>query len=217
MGGAAVLAVGVIILFALVLFSYSFSVKTSVRSREIQQRDTRALYSGIERTAKDVAQTKNKVDGLASSFDDTGVSGIVKAGRKALVEDAKASLRQEMARKATGNTLGGSGAYFGIGADFEYGGERAGKAPGHFETFFALRAKSIRMRDAFARSATNLQFDYAEMLRLVRALRAGKAPGGAVPIIREWSHKGILATARVVANQRLEQATPLMPCFSSAS
>ena len=101
---------------------------------------------------------------------------------------------------STGNFVGGAGAYYGIGAEFEYG-ERAGKAPGHFETF-ALRAKRVRMSDAFARSATNLQFDYGEMLRIVRAMRAGKAPGAGA-VVRGWSHKGVLATARVVANQRL--------------
>jgi hypothetical protein len=58
------------------------------------------------------------------------------------------------------------------------------------------------MRNAFARSATNLQFDYLEMLHLVRALRAGKTPGAAA-IVRRWSYKGLLATARIVANQRL--------------
>ena len=105
-----------------------------------------------------------------------------------------------MQKTSTGNSVGGGGAYFGIGTEFEYG-ERAGKAPGHFETF-ALRSKSVAMRDAFARSATNLQFDYGEMLRIVRALRAGKAPG-AGSVVKGWSAKGVLATARVVANQRL--------------
>lgn len=198
--GGALLALALIVLFVLVLLSHGQALRIATRSREVQQRDTRALYNGIERTAKDVAQTKSKVTSLAGSFESTGLKDVAAAGRKALVDDAKAGLRRDLVKQSTGNTVGGGGAYFGIGAEFEYG-ERAGKAPGHFETF-ALRAKSIRMRDAFARSATNLQFDYADMLRLVRALRAGKAPGS-VPIVRKWSHKGLSATARVVANQRL--------------
>ena len=198
--GAAVLALAVIGMFGLILLSHGYTVRSTVRAREVQQRDTRTLYHSLDKTSKATAATKAKVTQLADSFDSSGVSSAVKAGSKALLEDAKQSLRKDMQKASTGNSVGGGGAYFGIGTEFEYG-ERAGKAPGHFETF-ALRSKSVAMRDAFARSATNLQFDYGEMLRIVRALRAGKAPG-AGSVVKGWSEKGILATARVVANQRL--------------
>lgn len=198
--GAAALALAVIGMFGLILLSHGYTVRNTVRAREVQQRDTRTLYHSLDKTSKATAATKAKVTQLADSFDSSGVSGAVKAGSKALLEDAKQSLRRDMQKASTGNSVGGGGAYFGIGAEFEYG-ERAGRAPGHFETF-ALRSKSVAMRDALARSATNLQFNYGEMLRIVRALRAGKAPGAGA-VVRGWSHKGILATARVVANQRL--------------
>lgn len=198
--GAALLALAVIAMFGLVLMSHGYAVRTAVRAREVQQRDTRTLNHGIDRASKDTAATRTKVAELAGSFDAAGVRTAIAAGSKTLAEDSKKAARREMQKASTGNSVGGGGAYFGIGAEFEYG-ERAGKAPGHFETF-ALRAKSVRMRDAFARSATHLQFDYAEMLHIVRALRAGKAPGAGA-VVKNWSHKGILATARVVANQRL--------------
>lgn len=198
--GAALLALAVIAMFGLVLMSHGYAVRTAVRAREVQQRDTRTLNHGIDRASKDTAATRTKVAELAGSFNAAGVRTAMAAGSKTLAEDSKKAARREMQKASTGNSVGGGGAYFGIGAEFEYG-ERAGKAPGHFETF-ALRAKSVRMRDAFARSATNLQFDYGEMLHIVRALRAGKAPG-ANAVVKGWSPKGILGTARVVANQRL--------------
>ncbi|MGO1628998.1 MAG: glycosyltransferase family 2 protein, partial [Microbacterium sp.] len=198
--GAAVLALAVIFMFVLVLLSYGYTVRTAVRAREVQQRDTRTLHQGIDKVSKASASTKSKVNELTGTFDAAGLRTVVKADSKALTDDAKKAVRRDMQKASTGNSMGGAGAYYGIGAEFEYG-ERAGKAPGHFETF-ALRAKSVRMRDAFARSATNLQFDYGEMLRIVRALRAGKAPGAGA-VVLGWSYKGVLATARVVANQRL--------------
>lgn len=191
--GAGLLALSVIVLFALMLASHGFSVRAASRARQDQQRDTRAVNGGVQRTEADVAK-------LNAAFDAAGVKEIVKAGSAKLTSDAKAAVRRDYEKVSTGNHVGGAGAYFGIGADFEYG-ERAGKAPGHFETF-ALRAKSTTMRDAFARSATNLQFDYGEMLHIVRAMRAGKAPGAGA-VVRKWSSKGVLATARVVANQLL--------------
>ncbi|MGO1685640.1 MAG: hypothetical protein ACTHYR_11720, partial [Brachybacterium sp.] len=198
--GAALLALAVTAMFGLVLLSHGYAVRTAVRAREVQQRDTRTLNHGIDRASKDAAVTRTKVAELAGSFDAAGVRTAMAAGSKSMADDATKAARREMQKASTGNSVGGGGAYFGIGAEFEYG-ERASKAPGHFETF-ALRAKSVRMRDAFARSATNLQFDYAEMLHIVRALRAGKAPGAGA-VVKNWSHKGVLATARVVANQRL--------------
>lgn len=191
--GAGLLALSVIVLFGLILASHGFSVRTSTRARQAQQRDTRVVNGGVQRTEADIAK-------LNASFDAAGIKEIVTVGSARLASDAKASVRRDYQRVSTGNYVGGVGAYYGIGADFEYG-ERAGKAPGHFETF-ALRAKSTAMRNAFARSATNLQFDYGEMLHIVRAMRAGKAPGAGAAV-RTWSYKGVLATARVVANQLL--------------
>lgn len=201
--GAAAIAVAVLVVFVLLTLSHTHAVRTAKRTREVQQRDTRILNQGISRASKDASAARSKVDELVGSFGAAGIRPVVADGTRALSEAAAKRVREEMAKASTGNTVGGMGAYFGIGVEFEYG-ERAGKAPGHFETF-ALRAKSIAMRDAFARSATNLQFDYSQMLHIVRALRAGKAPG-AGSVVKSWSHRGILATARVVANQQLTPA-----------
>src|SRR5699024_9814458 len=47
------------------------------------------------------------------------------------------------------------------------------------------------------------QFDYSQMLHIVRAVRAEKAPGAGA-VVKTWSPKGILTTARGGANQRLK-------------
>lgn len=87
----------------------------------------------------------------------------------------------------------------GVGPKFEYA-ERIQKAPGELE-HFSLRTRSEDMRDVFARSATSLQYDYADVLRILRALRAGKLKNANVP--KNWNRKLLLALARIVANQRL--------------
>lgn len=87
----------------------------------------------------------------------------------------------------------------GVGPKFEYA-ERIHKAPGKLE-HFALRTRSREMRDAFARSATSLQYDYADVVRILRALRAGKLESAWLP--KTWNRKFLLALARIVANQRL--------------
>lgn len=87
----------------------------------------------------------------------------------------------------------------GVGPKFEYA-ERIQKAPGKLE-HFSLRTRSEDMRDVFARSATSLQYDYADVLRILRALRAGKLKNANVP--KNWNRKLLLALARIVANQRL--------------
>lgn len=88
----------------------------------------------------------------------------------------------------------------GVGPKFEYA-ERARKAPGKLE-HFALRTRSRDMRDVFARSATSLQYDYRDVLRILRALRGGKLQNSSVP--RSWDKKTLLALARILSNQRLE-------------
>lgn len=87
----------------------------------------------------------------------------------------------------------------GVGPKFEYA-ERVQKAPGKLE-HFALRTRSKDMRDVFARSATSLQYDYVDVLRILRALRAGKLQSASVP--KSWNRKFLLSLARIVANQRL--------------
>lgn len=201
--GGAVLALTLIVVLGLLLVSHAFAVRADARTRHVIQRDLRSLKKEVDRTAGAIQKLDN--DDLAGLGD--SLRTVIERGAKPdpqearrIRDGAKHSLRKQIAEASAGNTFGTIGALYGVGWEFEYG-ERARKAPGHFETV-ALRMKSLRMRDAFARSATNLQFDYAQMLNLVRAMRSGKARG-LMPAVKEWDAKGLLATARVVANQRL--------------
>lgn len=99
-----------------------------------------------------------------------------------------------------GSSLEHSGKYFGIGPEYEYAW-RAAQNPAALETF-ALRTKSVKMRDVFARLATGMQFGYADVIRMART-------SNAVPlnnlneVVAGWNPKGLLALARIVANQRI--------------
>ncbi|WP_188503842.1 glycosyltransferase [Nesterenkonia alkaliphila] len=99
-----------------------------------------------------------------------------------------------------GNSFGNSAVLWGVGPEFEYA-SRIRRASGTYETF-ALRSKSLKIRDAFARNATNLQFDLQQLLRILRVMRGGKL-SGAGAVIKEWDAKGLLTLARVLANQRI--------------
>lgn len=108
--------------------------------------------------------------------------------------------REQGVTAPIGNTLGAVGTFSGIGPQYEYA-ERVAIAPGGLETF-ALRVKSTSIRDAFARSATRMQYDTEELLRILRVMRAGHLPGNTTP--STWRSKDILALARIMANQRLQ-------------
>lgn len=183
--GAVVLALSVSLILATLAVSERAATKRSLRSREIQQRDTRAVNGSVTAVRADIAQIRKLFDVLPS-------------GPVAVESNYSDPSRDSY----VGNTLGIAGKLYGVGTKYEYG-ERASKSPGHYETF-ALRTKSVSMRDVFARSASGLQFDYDDIMRIIRALRAGKLPGG-TDVIKRWSEKGLLATARVVANQRLAE------------
>lgn len=104
-----------------------------------------------------------------------------------------------------GNSLGHAGKYFGVGPEYEYA-FRAAQNPSSFETF-ALRTKSVSMRDVFARVATGMQFGYTDLIRMARTSRA-------VPVldlesvIAKWQPKGLLTLARIIANQRIRPEDP---------
>ena len=86
----------------------------------------------------------------------------------------------------------------GVGPDFEFA-ERASKARGRLETF-ALRTKSEAVREPLARAATNLQYGVEDVMRILRAKRAGMLPGIEAPA--NWDAPNLLTLARVLANQR---------------
>ncbi|GAA1722697.1 glycosyltransferase [Brachybacterium phenoliresistens] len=196
--GAVFLALSIAVVIGMILISHSFAARSAARAREVQQRDTRALNANISASQKATQQ-------LAASLHQASTGDHVQAAAKKANRRSAEDAIEKLRKTAAGNATGGVGAYFGIGAEYEYG-ERASKAPGHFETF-TYRSKSTDMRDVFARSATNLQFDYHDTMRIVRALRAGKAPGAGA-VVKSWNHKGLLATARIVANQRIHPSDP---------
>ena len=99
-----------------------------------------------------------------------------------------------------GNSIGHSGKYFGIGPEYEYAWRAAQNLPS-FETF-ALRARSLSMRDVFARVATGLQFNYKDTLRIARTAKAVRLDN-LKEVTGRWRAKGLLTLARVVANQRI--------------
>lgn len=201
--GVGLLAIAVAVAIGLLLVNHAFAVRADARTRQALQRDLRALKREVDSSAATSAVLDRKeILALTGSMKEVIARGVKPDPKEAkrIRDGAKSSLRKEISAASAGNSFGTISALYGIGWEFEYG-ERASKAPGHFETV-ALRMKSVRMRDAFARSATKLQFDYHQMLHLVRAMRNGNARN-VMPAVRAWDPKGILATARVVANQRV--------------
>lgn len=99
-----------------------------------------------------------------------------------------------------GNSLGHKGRYFGIGPEYDYAWRSAQALPA-YETF-ALRTRSLSMRDVLARAATGLQFNYKDLLQVVRSSRAVRVDN-LEKVVRQWRVKGLLTLARVVANQRI--------------
>src|SRR5699024_1903221 len=87
----------------------------------------------------------------------------------------------------------------GIGPEYEFA-ERAMRARGKLETF-ALRTRSISMRDVFARAASNLHYNAAEVQRILRVVSLGLSENDS--FIETWKPEQLLALARVLANQRL--------------
>lgn len=89
-----------------------------------------------------------------------------------------------------------------VGVKFEYA-QRVLKSPSGLETY-ALRTKSVRLRDSFARAATNMDYDVADLLYVVRSLRAGKLELGKTAI-KQWDSRVLCALARVMANQHANE------------
>ena len=101
---------------------------------------------------------------------------------------------------AMGNSLGSGGKYFGVGPEFEYAWRAARHLPAYEN--FALRTRSLAMRNVFARVATGLQFNYRDLLAVARTSRA--VPLADLGQVAEsWRPDGLRALARIVANQRI--------------
>lgn len=186
------------------LSGFEFSVRTKgilvQNRRENSLKAKRRVKKEILKVAPQLAGSRNRLRAAYRELKGDSIS------------NSEVIVEQPVARKAqNGNKAGHSTIEpfansvdprifaGGVGPKFEYA-ERVQKVPGKLE-HFALRTRSKSMRDVFARSATSLQYDYADVLRILRALRAGKLESARVPKV--WNRKLLLALARIVANQRL--------------
>lgn len=87
-----------------------------------------------------------------------------------------------------------------VGAAHEYA-ERIRKSHSIYESF-ALRSKSLEIRDAFALAATQHQYDYEELSRVVAIQRLKMLPALNRTKLRHWDSRAFLALARLHVNQR---------------
>lgn len=137
-----------------------------------------------------------KTSSIRRDIQKQGQAQAASAGRVEAVLGAGASTRQLSG--TIGNTVGRSGSYFGVGPQYEYA-ERALMNLGSYETF-ALRTRSFKMRDVLARTASGLQFDYADLMRLINSSSLTGVKSNAA-IFRSWNKDALCALARVAANQ----------------
>lgn len=98
-----------------------------------------------------------------------------------------------------GNFIGAEVYRGGIGPEYEFA-ERALSTRGRLETF-ALRTRSVAMRDVFARAASNLHYNAADIQRILRVAHSGQM--ASLSFIKTWNPEQLLTLARILANQRL--------------
>lgn len=67
---------------------------------------------------------------------------------------------------------------------------------------FALRTKSLKMRDAFALSSTRGFYQYADLQRLLAVVDLGMIPASNQTRFKDWEPTTFLTLARLAANQR---------------
>lgn len=169
----AMLSLSLCLIAGAVVAGHDVTTRMARRQREVAQRDHRQVMAALNGTA-------GRIDRLVA-----GGSG--RSGRSAVPV-------------TVGNSLDCQGAFWGVGPEYEYA-QRYRVARSHYETF-ALRSKSVALRDSFARAATGLQFNAEDTIRILRALSAGKL-SGAQEIVAGWDADSLLTLARVMANQRL--------------
>lgn len=87
-----------------------------------------------------------------------------------------------------------------VGAKYEYA-RRIGGNIAQYESF-ALKSKSLEIRDAFALAATHNELSYADLSRFVAMQRMEMLPAIKRFNLRHWNHEAFFAIARLEANQR---------------
>ncbi|MFL4474849.1 glycosyltransferase [Paeniglutamicibacter sp. MACA_103] len=87
-----------------------------------------------------------------------------------------------------------------LGLDFEWARRMPHIRP-HMETF-ALRSKSVRVRDSIALAATGGAYRYHELRELLAVADIGMIDRARLEIVRNWDVEMLLTLARLAANQR---------------
>lgn len=197
------LAVSVLILTVVGLITHRFVVRRLAASPDFKSATSQiaALSSQIE----ELKYEDNRIAAIAQP--DPAKHENSEASKKAVVEkpvtedlqDTKESLPTLNKFAPIGNFIGAEVYRGGVGPEYEFA-ERSIIVRGKLETF-ALRTRSILMRDVFARAATNLHYNARDIQRILRVVRSGQATSAA--FVKSWNPDQLLALARVLANQRL--------------
>lgn len=88
-----------------------------------------------------------------------------------------------------------------IGAAYEHV-HRVHARRSDYETF-ALRSRSVLIRDSFALAATDNELDYEDLTRFVSAHRLGMLNNVEKTHLQKWNRTAFLALARIQVNQRI--------------
>ncbi|MCV9994110.1 glycosyltransferase [Paeniglutamicibacter sp. ZC-3] len=87
-----------------------------------------------------------------------------------------------------------------LGLDFEWARRMPHIRP-HMETF-ALRSKSVRVRDSIALASTGGAYRYDALRELLAVTELGMIDRSNLEIVRQWDKDMLLTLARLAANQR---------------
>lgn len=140
-----------------------------------------------------IAALTNQIEGLKTAEQQAQAIATSRGAGK----EANGSASELRQFAPIGNFIGAEVYRGGIGPEYEYA-ERSITSRGKLETF-ALRTRSIAIRDAFARAATSLHYNATDIQRILRVVRSGQASNAS--FIKTWNPEQLLALARVLANQ----------------
>lgn len=192
------LAVSVIVVILVALVIHRFLVKRLSSTPDFANASSQieALSTQIQGLGASTYYPVENADSKPSEIADT------EPAKKAVSEPEK-SVNTEPADNLKfaplGNFIQADVFRGGIGPEYEFA-ERSISVRGKLETF-ALRTRSIAMRDVFARAATNLHYNADDVQKILRVVRAGQASNAS--FIKNWRPEQLLTLARVLANQRL--------------
>lgn len=176
------LAISVVVVILVALVIHRFLVKRLSSTPDIAN------------ASSQIAALSNQIQGLGTS-----ANYPTKNSASGLDQSTSAASADKLNFAPMGNFIQADVFRGGIGPEYEFA-ERSIAVRGKLETF-ALRTRSIAMRDVFARAATNLHYNADDIQKILRVIRAGQANNAS--FIKNWRPDQLLALARVLANQRL--------------